>query len=165
MRHRTAFIIAHRLATVMRASTILVMDKGRIIEQGTHQVSLKRRKGEEREKKERRKREEREKKGRRKGEEREKKGRRKGEERRGDERSAIFIRVSSRITLKGCTLLYLNTSSSCLLQRERKNKQNPPRWGYSTTTTSRHYLFLFSVSFLWLHRLCMQISSQKTKET
>lgn len=40
MRHRTAFIIAHRLATVMRASTILVLDKGSIIEQGTHQSIL-----------------------------------------------------------------------------------------------------------------------------
>ncbi len=34
---RTTFIIAHRIQTVMRADIILVIDKGRIIQQGTHQ--------------------------------------------------------------------------------------------------------------------------------
>jgi ATP-binding cassette subfamily B protein len=33
---RTTLVIAHRLATVQRASRILVMDEGRIVEEGTH---------------------------------------------------------------------------------------------------------------------------------
>jgi ATP-binding cassette subfamily B protein len=33
---RTTFIIAHRIQTVMRADRILVLDNGRIIQQGTH---------------------------------------------------------------------------------------------------------------------------------
>jgi ABC-type multidrug transport system fused ATPase/permease subunit len=36
MKGRTTFVIAHRLATVRRADVILVMDKGRIVERGTH---------------------------------------------------------------------------------------------------------------------------------
>ena len=36
MEGRTTFIIAHRLSTVRRADLILVMDQGRIAEQGTH---------------------------------------------------------------------------------------------------------------------------------
>ena len=40
MRGRTTFIIAHRLSTVHRADIILVLDKGEIIEQGTHQELL-----------------------------------------------------------------------------------------------------------------------------
>jgi ATP-binding cassette subfamily B protein/subfamily B ATP-binding cassette protein MsbA len=37
MKDRTAFVIAHRLSTVAKASRILVMDKGHIVEEGSHQ--------------------------------------------------------------------------------------------------------------------------------
>jgi ATP-binding cassette subfamily B protein len=44
MEHRTTIVIAHRLATVRAADRIVVMDAGRIVEEGTH-ASLSRRGG------------------------------------------------------------------------------------------------------------------------
>jgi subfamily B ATP-binding cassette protein MsbA len=43
MKGRTTFVIAHRLTTVQNADVILVLDKGEIIEQGTHADLLERR--------------------------------------------------------------------------------------------------------------------------
>jgi ATP-binding cassette subfamily B protein len=36
MKGRTSFVIAHRLSTIRDADTILVMDQGHVVEQGTH---------------------------------------------------------------------------------------------------------------------------------
>ncbi len=36
MRHRTTLVIAHRLATVLSCDRIMVMEQGKIVEQGTH---------------------------------------------------------------------------------------------------------------------------------
>ena len=41
MQGRTTFIVAHRLSTIENADVILVMNKGNVIEQGTHQELLK----------------------------------------------------------------------------------------------------------------------------
>jgi ATP-binding cassette subfamily B protein len=40
---RTSFVIAHRLSTIRDADTILVMEDGRIVEQGDHDELLARR--------------------------------------------------------------------------------------------------------------------------
>ena len=40
MEGRTSFVVAHRLSTIVKSDLILVMNKGNIIEQGTHQELL-----------------------------------------------------------------------------------------------------------------------------
>jgi len=40
MQNRTTFVIAHRLSTVMNADRILTLDKGEIVEQGSHEELL-----------------------------------------------------------------------------------------------------------------------------
>ena len=42
MRNRTSFVIAHRLSTVRRADAIVVLEQGRIVEQGRHDQLLER---------------------------------------------------------------------------------------------------------------------------
>ena len=40
MKDRTTIVIAHRLSTVIGADDIVVMEAGRIVEQGTHRALL-----------------------------------------------------------------------------------------------------------------------------
>jgi ATP-binding cassette subfamily B multidrug efflux pump len=40
MKGRTSFVIAHRLSTIRNASRIIVIDRGQIVEQGTHRELL-----------------------------------------------------------------------------------------------------------------------------
>ena len=40
MKDRTSFVIAHRLSTIKKANLILVMNRGQVIEQGTHEELL-----------------------------------------------------------------------------------------------------------------------------
>ena len=42
MADRTTLVIAHRLATVQKADRIVVMEQGRIIEEGNHQALMQR---------------------------------------------------------------------------------------------------------------------------
>ncbi len=45
MEGRTAIVIAHRLSTIQRMDRILVMDKGKIVEEGTHRELIRKEKG------------------------------------------------------------------------------------------------------------------------
>ena len=40
MKGRTSLVIAHRLSTILAADVILVMEKGRLVEKGTHESLL-----------------------------------------------------------------------------------------------------------------------------
>jgi ATP-binding cassette subfamily B protein len=37
---RTSFVVAHRLSTIQEADRILVLDKGKVIEEGNHETLM-----------------------------------------------------------------------------------------------------------------------------
>ncbi|HBM80128.1 MAG TPA: multidrug ABC transporter ATP-binding protein, partial [Clostridiaceae bacterium] len=43
LKNRTSFVIAHRLSTIRDADRIMIVDNGKIIEEGNHESLLKRR--------------------------------------------------------------------------------------------------------------------------
>jgi ATP-binding cassette subfamily B protein len=45
MKHKTAIVIAHRLSTIQKMDRIIVLDDGKIVEQGSHTELLKNKKG------------------------------------------------------------------------------------------------------------------------
>jgi len=40
LKNRTSFVVAHRLSTIRNADKIIVIEKGRMIEAGTHEELL-----------------------------------------------------------------------------------------------------------------------------
>lgn len=40
MKNRTTLVIAHRLSTIQQADKIIVLQKGKVVEQGTHEELL-----------------------------------------------------------------------------------------------------------------------------